>query len=282
MMPDLQGLLYWIGGSCLGLTIVGLVIVRLVTKRIEGESRGEYVYPVRLQQVADHLQSRSVSDKSSVGGHVVWTRGGHAYYYFEMPRGEQIWSILSVKIPSGALPRFQVRPRAGTVPFPPPPQRYPREIDVEDFDRRFEIRFPRGDAATLPALGEVWYRVVLVANLCVPRRLVLEARGTSLRVCLPGALHQHREWSALLDAACGLLGAILEKYAATTTPAEGASALADVLVKTDDAAAVCPVCGEEIGAEPVKCARCATPHHRACWDYAGVCSVFGCQSTDAA
>jgi hypothetical protein len=39
----------------------------------------------------------------------------------------------------------------------------------------------------------------------------------------------------------------------------------------------CKVCGQVLGEEElVLCARCKTPHHRACFEYAGKCSVYGC------
>lgn len=40
----------------------------------------------------------------------------------------------------------------------------------------------------------------------------------------------------------------------------------------------CPVCACSIDEEPVICPRCATPHHRECWDYAEGCAIFGCDS----
>jgi hypothetical protein len=41
----------------------------------------------------------------------------------------------------------------------------------------------------------------------------------------------------------------------------------------------CKVCGEPIDDGPiVDCAVCGTPHHRECWEYAGVCSIYGCGS----
>jgi hypothetical protein len=42
---------------------------------------------------------------------------------------------------------------------------------------------------------------------------------------------------------------------------------------------VCRVCGEEIVEDLVFCRRCKTPHHRECWQYNGVCSVFACGET---
>ena len=40
----------------------------------------------------------------------------------------------------------------------------------------------------------------------------------------------------------------------------------------------CQVCGAEMTSDVVKCASCATPHHRDCWRYVGGCSTFACQS----
>jgi len=39
----------------------------------------------------------------------------------------------------------------------------------------------------------------------------------------------------------------------------------------------CPVCGTDVIEQPKTCPRCATPHHRECWDYAGGCAIFGCR-----
>lgn len=44
------------------------------------------------------------------------------------------------------------------------------------------------------------------------------------------------------------------------------------------AGAKCPVCGEAFeGVEPVLCEECSTPHHPACWNFVGHCSLFGCR-----
>jgi len=42
----------------------------------------------------------------------------------------------------------------------------------------------------------------------------------------------------------------------------------------------CQVCGEEIVTDMVFCRRCKTPHHRECWEYTGICSVYGCRETE--
>ena len=46
----------------------------------------------------------------------------------------------------------------------------------------------------------------------------------------------------------------------------------------------CPFCRDTIAhrVDGVRCAKCATPHHRSCWqDTAGKCTVYGCGGTEA-
>lgn len=50
--------------------------------------------------------------------------------------------------------------------------------------------------------------------------------------------------------------------------------LGPALVETSTAA--CGVCGDPIGAAFVLCHDCGTPHHRACWEYFGRCSIYSC------
>lgn len=49
----------------------------------------------------------------------------------------------------------------------------------------------------------------------------------------------------------------------------------------DRGTARCPFCHESIAerADGVRCAACAAPHHRACWEQHGKCSVFACETT---
>ncbi|MBI3890294.1 MAG: hypothetical protein HY303_02040 [Candidatus Wallbacteria bacterium] len=40
---------------------------------------------------------------------------------------------------------------------------------------------------------------------------------------------------------------------------------------------ICRVCGDELGTEAVvACRSCGTPHHKDCWDFTNLCSVYGC------
>lgn len=43
---------------------------------------------------------------------------------------------------------------------------------------------------------------------------------------------------------------------------------------------VCQVCGDVIETDLVWCRRCRTPHHRDCWEFTGVCSVYACGETE--
>lgn len=42
----------------------------------------------------------------------------------------------------------------------------------------------------------------------------------------------------------------------------------------------CTVCGEPVFFNRVHCARCDTPYHLDCWEYAGCCSMYGCGCRD--
>lgn len=44
--------------------------------------------------------------------------------------------------------------------------------------------------------------------------------------------------------------------------------------------AICQVCSTPIDRDAVRCASCATPHHRDCWVYLGRCSTYACGSKD--
>jgi hypothetical protein len=49
-----------------------------------------------------------------------------------------------------------------------------------------------------------------------------------------------------------------------------------ILETPGPSAGLCQICGADLGGEVVACTLCATPHHRDCWEYAGVCSTYGC------
>lgn len=43
----------------------------------------------------------------------------------------------------------------------------------------------------------------------------------------------------------------------------------------------CAMCGAAFRSPPLSCSRCATPHHRDCWEFLGRCAVYACGSSDA-
>lgn len=47
-----------------------------------------------------------------------------------------------------------------------------------------------------------------------------------------------------------------------------------------NAGAICQVCGTTLSRGAlVRCVKCATPHHRDCWEFNGRCSIFACAET---
>ncbi len=267
--------------TCVGLTAgLGVALYFVVRKMLgaSGSSEG-VVFPARLTRLAEQLHSTSVMHQSRVGGHVAWERGGRKFYFYEKRYGAAVWSVLAVDIRAKSLPRFQVRTCVAGIPIPAPPVRSTRLSGIEDLDQRFEIRFPAGAPDALPPIGEVWYQVLLVANLCQPPRFVLEVHDNQVRLYFPGTLPvQKQNQPMIVEEGCKLIDAILFKYA-MSIPAV-AEAAPDMLLESVAGEATCPVCSEGIRADRAECARCATPHHPECWAYAGVCAVFGCGSTE--
>lgn len=58
---------------------------------------------------------------------------------------------------------------------------------------------------------------------------------------------------------------------------EDTSAIVIDSILNRGAGAACLVCGEKIGDAAFRsCARCATPHHKDCWEYLGGCAIYAC------
>ncbi len=129
-----------------------------------------------------------------------------------------------------------------------------------DFDAAFEIVTSREDFA----------RSVLTPPLRSVLRNALLFGRFSWRLSRAGFLFRVRGWPAsrgdldrwlvvsfqLLDALPGAL--------ARTRPGPGIEG-------------TCQVCGVALAqGAVVGCRRCATPHHRDCWDFNGRCSTFAC------
>lgn len=54
---------------------------------------------------------------------------------------------------------------------------------------------------------------------------------------------------------------------------------APILWESSSGGGRCPVCASPFAGRTARCAKCATPHHRECWDYAGGCSTYACGGT---
>jgi hypothetical protein len=64
-------------------------------------------------------------------------------------------------------------------------------------------------------------------------------------------------------------------------PGVGQACRVEVIGVTNEVAAdtACQVCGSTLASGAiVRCAKCSTPHHEECWQYARKCSTFGCAS----
>ena len=50
----------------------------------------------------------------------------------------------------------------------------------------------------------------------------------------------------------------------------------NVVAQSETDPGLCQICGADLEGELVSCSKCATRHHRDCWEYTGVCSTYGC------
>lgn len=144
-----------------------------------------------------------------------------------------------------------------------------KDVQVGDpeFDADFEIKSSHEEFARKVLQPEV--RAVLKG---LSRYAMffwrLSRAGFLLRVrALPGFTHVLNRW---LVAAFQLLDAL--------PGADGRDRVQLGVARTTiDAEATCQICGAPLAAGAlVRCAKCATPHHRDCWEFNGRCSTFAC------
>ena len=208
-----------------------------------------------------------------------WVRSGRAFTSRAW-EGRGADTEVEARLDHPLLPRFQVVPRGLSAGVSERlPVKCTAATGIADFDERFEVRMPQGSTGALPPLGEVWLQLLLVANLCRKPGLVLEADGANVRCRLLGGIGPQSQRIAVFHQVCRLLEMVLHRYdmGAPVIPVE----LLILEAGSAQAEVVCRVCGEGIGETPLRCGRCATPHHRECWEYAGKCSIFGCGGAEA-
>ncbi len=263
-----------------GLILFGLLFLwRWGSRRISGSLPLPADYPERLRVAAALLGGTVVLERSTVGGHVCWSRAGFPYYYYEKAPGAERWSVLSVGIRDKLLPTLQLRPREGPAPQLPPLRTRPPGAPPTEFDARFEVRIPPNAPDSLGPSAEVRERILDLADQCFPAHPLLEVHENRIRLFLPTLLDTGPKRMRFLDKGALLLEGILREY---VSPQVGAGVqVLDVMVIDGVQRETCRVCGEGIvedRADRILCAQCGTPHHKDCWEYTGMCSVFACQS----
>lgn len=139
------------------------------------------------------------------------------------------------------------------------------EIGVPEFDSRYMI------AAQPPEFARTFLdggaRRAVEGIRSFSDGLAIDVSGRSARVNLAKCLRDPQTICAYLNSTFGFVGLL--------TSARGDTGI-QVISETTTGEGVCQVCGQAIAADPVRCRKCRTPHHRECWTYLGGCSTFAC------
>lgn len=249
----------------LGVVMAGTVALALLVSGLHS----------RLDSVARRVGGQAVYGRSAVGGHVIWHRGTTPFYYYERGRGADCWSVISIGPLAQRLPAFQLRSRHLEPPIPAPPHESPLPADLA-LEAQFRcVHTSPGPPPGLltDSLLQAWNALLVAVH---PRLPTLEVLTDRARVWIPG-VETRRRTLAAIEPACAVLELLL---GGEDEAPQGAIQVTDVLLQAAGPEAVCQVCGEPVGSGPVRCGKCATPHHRDCWDCTGCCSVFGCGCRD--
>lgn len=168
-----------------------------------------------------------------------------------------------------SVPRIEIRTRENT-PQPPALSRV-AEFPSQDaeFNGRFVI-FGENRHAVQQFLSDgVRWQLKRLADLSGGRLELLVAYGR-MYVRKPQLIRKYVD----LERFVGLCLALHDQ--AALTQAAGIEFIEPREAQTLDDA-LCKICGGKIESDLVYCRRCKTPHHGECWQYAGVCSVYGCR-----
>jgi hypothetical protein len=205
--------------------------------------------------------------------------------------GSQVRVGLAPQIPGQATgPRTRVvaRFRQG-LPFRlelapisrPAPAQAPKGTRVvrvadQEFDRGYVVQANDPEMARAFLSPQVRWAIGNLARLGPPGGMLLSINPERMLVqvdrnlgLMPDALTQAvREALVVHD---GLQQGVAARLNQGISIVSAGPATAD-----DAGPPVCKVCGEAIVTPPVYCATCRTPHHRDCWEFVGVCSIYGC------
>jgi hypothetical protein len=142
----------------------------------------------------------------------------------------------------------------------------------EDFNSRYLVTGLEQDAVRELVTAGVQWQIDCLRKLVPDERLYVLIRDGQMIVQKP--------WQRTrLEQSVAFIQSALELYDQCML----AKASGIEFLHTDEAQTLdqveCKVCGEAIGSDLVYCRRCKTPHHQECWQYVGICSVYGCRET---
>lgn len=231
----------------------------------------------RLRLLSDIVGGRAVLKRSTVGGHVVWSRNDYPFYAYETVMSSHRWTVLTVGWNGLHLPPFNLRVIDGKVPFYSPTHAQTLRTGMPRFEGKFQLRYPEGMSGPPSLSPTVLRHYLALADLCVPDHPFLVVHHNRCGIYLPGVLRGSRRLDTL-NHACRLLDALLADHVLPPPPRQ--LLIVDVLLCETGATPVCRICGETVPVNPVYCARCLTAHHPDCWEYTGMCSTYGCGSKE--
>lgn len=143
-------------------------------------------------------------------------------------------------------------------------------LSGRDFDREFVVLHHRPQEADGLLTDGVRWHVERLRSCLGDNFVHVAFRQGSLRLIKQEQARSFDQLDDLVRAALSLFDQ------AMLTKREGIEFCDDGQVQLVTEA-VCQVCGEDILTDMVFCRRCRTPHHLECWQYVGVCSIYGCQ-----
>jgi hypothetical protein len=135
------------------------------------------------------------------------------------------------------------------------------------------LSFWRGDQEddTWGTLGTVLQVLLAIPEIGLPILVAGLALGIA---CLPFYLAFH--------AAVALSGAAFLPAPAPARTLALAPAREITFLPARPLASPCPYCGTHDAEPSLSCRRCHVPHHEACWEENGGCTVYACAETRAA
>lgn len=173
--------------------------------------------------------------------------------------------------------RLELAPISRPVPHQPPKGTRPVRTGDSHFDRRMLVQANDPEMARDFLGPQVRQAIGELERLVHPGGMLVSINPERLLVQIDRNLGQSAEELILAVSQAlvihdGLQAGVSQKLA------EGIE-IVDRSGPTDPEAgpATCKVCGEPIEADDaVVCTSCNTPHHRDCWEFVGVCSIYGC------